>query len=479
MLRPILTTAAALAVLAPGASAGTVGQWTRVSDAAPFVSELGVLPSSGGGALIAWSVTPPPVGPGSDEGAKLKVRQVRASGSAPRASEVIAGWFRLGAPTIVRTAPLQQQLFVAGEPDQLGSPGGIYTARHTAGSPWVVDPAVLAQTGSAVDSNGTQPVTADTDITRRIWLTWGDGLFVLRGIEPEVQIVSAGGAQFPPGAPAISAGQPSNPVWVAWQDPLPSSDPGVFARQLDFATGQPLGDVVRAPLGRRATGSDLAFPVAGGRMPLAEIGGVEWTAYAIGRPPQTPRLALWRLGDVRARFFDPAPSVPMSGASLTVTGSPGRRIWAAWRGCDGAGDCGIWVARSSVGGLRMGQPVPLGNPSTAPFDQFGHALLAAGRSGKADVFARGQTSVDGQAWFHIHALPGLHGTVLGRDPQGGGRVELRIRVDDAGVPVQGVRVGAGDETTGANGVATVTVPAGTKTVKLRRAGYAAGEVRVG
>ncbi len=40
MLRPILTTAAAPAVLAPAASAGTVGQWTRVSDAAPFVGEL-------------------------------------------------------------------------------------------------------------------------------------------------------------------------------------------------------------------------------------------------------------------------------------------------------------------------------------------------------------------------------------------------------------------------------------------------------
>ena len=31
MLRPILTTAAALAILAPAASAGTVGRWTRVS----------------------------------------------------------------------------------------------------------------------------------------------------------------------------------------------------------------------------------------------------------------------------------------------------------------------------------------------------------------------------------------------------------------------------------------------------------------
>lgn len=28
--------------------------------AAPFVGELGVLPASAGGALVAWSVTPPP-----------------------------------------------------------------------------------------------------------------------------------------------------------------------------------------------------------------------------------------------------------------------------------------------------------------------------------------------------------------------------------------------------------------------------------
>lgn len=467
----------ALAASAPVAAAGTPGTWTRVTDSAQYVSELAIAPGPAGGAFIAWTSSPPSFGPGSDAGDTIRSRSVQPSGRHPGQPTLVAsGWLRAGAPDMVQTGQLEHTLFVAGQPTA-ESPRGIYAAVHRSGQPWAVASEPLDGTDSAVTDGGAEIVKVDLDARRVPWLAWGDVL-TRAGVAAGVEAVRAGTPQFRSSGATISVGDPGAPAWVLWHDPRPSNDPGLFAQPLDADSGQPVGPRVAAPLPAGIARTAIYPASATGRTPIADANGTEWTIYGYGTQTAT-RILLWRLGAPRPLVVPTAPSFPASFPAPDVAATPTGRLWLTWRACDRSSVCSHWVARTNRGATRVGAPVEIGKPGPAE-GILDAAVLAAGRNDVVDVFTRAGTSSDTQAWFHTQARPGLTVTRLRRVAVGIGRVDVRLRIDDAGAAVAGatIRLGRDSATTDARGIAVLRTDARATTAAVRRAGYAPAVARL-
>ena len=474
MSRRTVVLAATLAVLAAAptaAIAGRPGVWTPITSAdGANTDQVGLLRTPDGALQVAWS-RKTPGNPARDD---LLRTAISPAGSAGAAQTIAAGWEGIGPPQLARAAD-GSLLLVAGATQSIepGAVDAIAAWRSSdGGATWSAPVRATAaggfsdDPGLALGADGATP-----------FIAWGTtfGLFLHRGLDPAVpasDFQTANGFGCCGYSPTLALDGAGGPLVLAWWSNADQGE-GVWAQQVDQATGAPVGRAARMP--GSVVDGDGSYSLA--HTPIVSRPGRAgiWIAYA-GGYPTTRRVLLWRFGTARSRTLAQRAG-GLGDVAISVT--PEGRLWVAWS----AGDR-IWARRSNrdatVFGAVTSTPVVRGTETI-------YKLAVNAQSGLLDLLGSFDPSRgDGVRTWHTQLRAGL--TVSARPARvaAGARSprQVKVRVTDAGDPVAGATVKLAGQVgvTGRGGTATLSVPAGTRprtlTARAIRQGYVDGTATV-
>ena len=185
-----------------------------------------------------------------------------------------------------------------------------------------------------------------------------------------------------------------------------------------------------------------------------------YVAYCSGYPVCTA-VVLWR-------YREPQPVVVAKvkqGRTATVAKGPEGRLWVMW-----SDESGPAALRTNKAATRLGPSLRLG---PAPVLK----LKGEGSNGPLDLFAN-----SGSAILHTRVFPPLQASVVPSTVEADKGGKVKFAVTDVGDPVAGATLTVGNQslTTGPDGSAPYSVPAGAKpgtlTVKIQISGYQPTEI---
>jgi hypothetical protein len=469
--------ALAVPVLAPAAAqAGRPGVWTPITAAdGANTDQVGLARTGDGNLHVAWQRKTP----GHSVNDDLLQTVVSPSGAAGAPQTIAADWVGIGSPSLALAGD-GSLLLAAGatQTTDLASISSIAAWRSADGGASWSAPVRATPAGGFADDLGL--AFGSDGVTP--FIGWGStfGLYVHAGLDPATapgDFQGANGFGCCGYSPGIARDQASGQLVVAWHSNA-TGHVGVFAQQVDQATGNPVGAAALMPGsttrygGRTETSYSLAHTPIVSRPGRAGL----YVAYA-GGYPATKRVLVWRYGAARsATLADLDEEVRTVGVAATPEG----RLWAFWS----AGQR-VYARRSNPGATAWGAvtstPVRAGTVSV-------FKLQGDAQSGLLDLFgAFGRVKPGVQTW-HTQLRAGLTLTVAPATATAGARKAqpIRLRVTDAGDPVPGatVTLGAASGRTRGDGSVVLKIPAnarrGVRSAHAARTGYvdASAAVRV-
>jgi hypothetical protein len=462
-----LAALAALIAVAPAARAGGPGEWTDLSGpVGSLLVQPRVARDAAGMLHVVWIT----------EGATqdLKQRPVAADGAAGAPQTLATGWRTLNNPAIVFDAAASgSRLMVFDGGIQSGDPGDTHDGLNwwtsgDGGATWGLQPGVISGPGGTAYVSDTAAVLAGSTVFQ----SWSSsaGVFVHRGLEngPGENVNDVGEYGYDSSLGYDATG---NRLYVVAAYNA-TGKPGLWAREIDQATGAGLGASFQLPKStadysgtESFSQKQIAVPVTG----LTGQAGVV-VAYPAGYPSST-ELRVWVIsgGTTSTRVL--ASSVDEKGATA-VAADPEGRAWVVWT--DNGGTVRrVYASRSNVGASAWGAVVSVAGPAgTSSLWQ----LAAAAQSGRLDVLGQ-FTAGDANRIYHTQLSAGLSVTVAPAKAKPGAGFTATVTVKDAGVAVAGatVTIAGKSASTGADGVARLKVKAGKAgrlVVTVQKAGYA-------
>lgn len=417
----IVALTAGLATLAASAQAGTTKRWERLTaedDGATY--QVGLARTADGVLHVAWQR--------NETGSKgsLHHTSIAASGRFGPTTTIVPNWEFISYPDLVLTPDGGLRAFFGGI--ETTSPSETNTQMNTAtapasGAPWSVQTSNVNRPGTS----GTEGAGAAAAFDGTPFVSWAPtvGLFVHRGTSsatPDHQYrppPTTGCCDYNPDLAVDGA---TGQMMIAWFSNATGRE-GVWAREVNTATGAPAGTPVRMP-GPSTSQMVARTPVAG-RPGKAGV----YVAYPVGN-----RVLLWRVGSSRSRRITRRNGTFHDIAG--VTGDPNGRLWVFWSEKRGA-RYRIVARRSNPRATRFGERVSL-RPPRGSVDDF--HLQGDAQANRLDLFA-GFGRVDGTSTWHRQVLPGLTLRARARRTRTG-EVVVRTRITDAGAPVQDATVKA-------------------------------------
>jgi len=461
------------------AAAGGPGTWTDISGP---VGSLLVQPDTArgdGGVLhVVWGV----YGTLDD----LKYRQIAANGKPAAAAQDLTpgGWPILSSRPAIVAAPT-------------GSTTGVDVFSGAQSPAAVLEGLADWYSGDNGASFGPAPVVVTSDgaayggdvsavvVKGVTFQTWAGtlGVFVHRGETPSPPAQNVNDVGNYGYNPAFGYDAVSGRLYVVAEYNATARE-GLWARQIDPATGLPAGASFQLNNSSTAYSGTRSFDLKDTRTPVAGLVGqpVVVVAYPTGYP-STTKLRVWRI----------TPGVPQPVQSDTVlagggpdksatavAADPNGRAWVIWTQ-QSSGRYTVYGRRSNVGATAWGQMVSVAGPvGTGALWQ----LAANAQSDRVDVLGQFSNKVGtSNTIYHTQLYAGLTVTVSSSAGKVGKTFTAKVTVKDAGAAVSGatVKIGAKTATTGATGVASLNVT-GTKTGKLAvtvtKSGYVNGSASI-
>ena len=451
MRLPLLAlTAAAVAVMAAPAEAGTPGHWTRITPTNGVnIDQASLLRGTDGVLHVAWlqknaadptkqDIATAPVSAAGKLGATVPVETGWAGVSNPALTSVPGGGLRVffGGIRTTNGGETQTNLSTSSAPG--------------AGAPWTLQTGNVAEGGAAYSS----PMSAATLPDGTPLVAWGSatGVFVHRGLTPgsgdtDRQAPLGGCCGYDAGLAVDGA---SGAAFVAWYSNATGHE-GVFAQGVDSGAAQLMpGTVVNGN-----SNPQLARTPIAGRPGKAGV----YVAYP-GGYPTADRVLLWKVGSATSATLDKGGA---DHRGVTLAAAPDGRLWVLWG--QRIGDrLRVFARRSNPAVSQFGAKVAIAPPPGG--DQI-WKLDANAQAGPVDVVGSFTTPGALSAW-HTQIRPGLT-LEVSRSKQ-----TVKVRVLDAGDPLGGVKVSiSGDSgTTASNGRVTLTLKKGAKLhVTAAKKGY--------
>lgn len=467
--------ALAVPVLAPGAAqAGRPGVWTPITAAdGANIDQVGLARTADGNLHVAWQRKTP----GHDVNDDLLQTVVSPGGVAGAPQTIASDWIGIGSPSLALAGD-GSLLLAAGATNTLdpGAIDSIAAWRSTDGGASWSAPVRATQGGGFADDLGL--AFGSDGVTP--FIGWGStyGLYVHAGLNPATapgDFQGANGFGCCGYSPGIARDEASGQLVVAWHSNA-TGHVGVFAQQIDQATGNPVGSAALMPGsttqygGRTETSYSIAHTPIVSRPGRAGL----YVAYA-GGYPTTRRVVVWRYGTSR-------PSIAATRSDgvgdVGIATTPEGRLWVYW-----SGGGRVWARRTNPGVTRWGAvtSAPVRRGTQTIFKLQGDA-----QDGLLDLFGAFQASGPGVQTWHTQLRAGLTLEATPASARAGARSiqHVRLRVTDAGEPIAGasVTLGRARGFTGAGGTVTLSIPAGARrgvrTARATRTGYVDGTATV-
>jgi hypothetical protein len=460
---------AAFVALPSTALATTPGHWDPVTSAdGENIDQVGTLRTPDGQLHVIWHRKTP----GNSANADLMQTVIAPNGTVGAPQTLVSNWAGIGDPAIVRASDGRLLVVAAAQRSTDSSDPIQNVAQWTSsdgGASWALSPADVATgagfsdpVGAAIGSDGATP-----------FFSWSTtfGLFVHRGTD---RAAASGNFHDAAGLgccgyyPGVALDSTAGQLVVAWYA-LVSQGNGVYAQQVDEATGNPTGSLMRMP----GTADSVS--------PLQRVGvaarpgkpGV-FVVYGGGGVNET-KVLLWRFGA-------PGATELAGGAAMlrepAIAATPDGRLWVAWTSKDR-----IYARRSNATVTAWGATTSI--PAQKGTGTVFKVALDA-QAGVLDVFgAFAPTAGSTVQTWHSQMQPGLTLTASPSKLKAGGSAhKVTLKVTDAGSPVKGatVKLAGKSGTTGAAGTASFSLGPlrGAQLLRARgtRAGYVAATTSV-
>jgi hypothetical protein len=445
----------ALVSTAAPAHAGPPGKWTTISGAGvSTIVEPGLYRTADGTLHVAIAGT-------TNNTNSIEVAHVNAAGTLTGRSPAVTGWAGTTEDPDLVGAPGGGMRLVFGglRTTVTGDPyneGYVYSASSDAtGAAWTLAPntsPAIAST-SGYGSYGTGVTTlADGTVVAAYPLN-STITYQVGANAPQAFNVDACCAY------DISLANDNGTVWAAWygNGATPTTE-GTFVRTIYPA----LGPIIKAPdsaTGNSALGTDQAVAM------VARAGGGVYLAYLKGYP-STKSVALWRVGDPKAKLVKHSKDA----GHVALSNGSGGRLWLAFD--DRSDD--IHAVHTNPAATQFGADQLVRTPKGSTVYEVG----VEGSTGRADIVFNNGTAI-----LHTQALYGLSVKASPHSIKAGKAGHVTFTVTDAGDPVKGAKVKAKGESckTDKHGKCTITfpgLPAHPFDVRATARSYADGSVTI-
>ncbi|HEX2241319.1 MAG TPA: hypothetical protein VHJ82_09295 [Actinomycetota bacterium] len=474
-LRRALVAACTLGMMvsASGADGGTPGSWTKVGNSAVNFAQPGLARTSDGRLHAVW-VRSNVANPASDD---IVHTAIAPDGTVGPTDAVQEGWASIWAvPDLVLTADGGLRAFWGGIRSTSGSETNtnISTASApSAGMPWTLQVGDVSRGAGGASS----AVGATTAADGTVLFSWADSSVghVHRGLDPatpnfEFDAPTGSCCEY---SSDLARDTATGEIWVAWYSNADDAE-GVWAQQIDPATGQAIGSPSRMPgsftlyNGQEESSQEIQ------RTPIAarEGGGV-YVVYSSGYPT-TQEIRLWKVPSTSSVVVARSSTQELSKPG--VAADPNGRLWVMWHQRNADGNPVVLARRSNLTADRFGATVKAAPPQGVDC-LFLYNLTANAQTGLLDVIGNFSDGCSGglTAFWHTQLRPGL---TFSADPNIFRRkATVVFTVKDAGDPVSGARVTVGGKsgTTNAQGKVEITLgpysSARRLTAKVTKTGY--------
>ncbi|HEY4276643.1 MAG TPA: hypothetical protein VGM91_00410 [Conexibacter sp.] len=468
--------AAALAALAVPAApllvptlaqAGRPGVWTPITSAdGDNIDQVGLLRADDRSLHVAWTRKTP----GDSVMDDLMQTTITPQGVARPAQTIASGWVGIGSPSLARAGD-GSLLLAAGATQtsdlnaidsiaawRSADGGGSWSApvRPTMNGGFADDPEV------AFGSDGTTPFIG-------VGTTFG--LFVHPGLDPATadgNFQSAAGWACCGYSPGLARDSADGRMVVAWSSNA-TGHVGVFAQQVDQASGAPIGAPSLMPGSVTSYGGQQQADYSLAHTPIVGRSGRPgvYVAYA-GGYPSTRRVLVWQYG---AKKSTTVANVARGVKTVGIASTQQGRLWAFWSSGNR-----VYASRSTTGGLVWGAvtSTPARKGTVSVFHLAGDA-----QDGLLDLLGAFGTAASRAQTWHTQLQAGLT-LKLARASVGGKKngppvAHVKLRVTDAGDPVANAKVSLSGKhaTTSGKGTVTLAVPARARlTATAAHDGYA-------
>jgi hypothetical protein len=470
--RPLLSVLFALAclALAPSAAlAGTTTRWQRLTaQNDPNTFTPGFVRTSGGVLHVAFLR--------QEAGNTNSMHHVPISvrGKVGPSVDMLGNWNFLANPDLVPVPGGGLRVFFGGI--HTTNPGEPNDEMNTAtagpsGDAWALQPGSISDDEQGVSDAGATTAADGTPL-----VSWGAslGVFVHRGATPgpssNLQTALGRCCGYSPDLARDRSGR----VVAAWFSNATGRE-GVFAQDIDAASGAAVGGPVRMPGSATPFGGAMKSIQMISRTPITSRPGHDgfYLAYPGGYPAQK-RVLLWRVGAGSAKTIVRDSTVSHDQVGLAA--APDGRLWVFWSEKQGS-RYRIVATRSDNEVKTFGERVVL-KPPAGSVDDF--HLLGDAQQGRLDLLG-GFGTVSGNSTWHRQVLPGLTLKAKTKRLRSGGlRVTATVR--DAGRAVKGavVRAGGKRAKTNRRGKAKLRLASarGRLSLSATKRGFTADEAKV-
>jgi hypothetical protein len=459
-----LTALATAGALFPGAAqaAGArvahapraVTTWTKIStDTGLGLASAGLFRTADGMLHVAWARQD-----GSNS-FSLNYSTVGPNAKLEGTGTIVKGWTGVSFyPRLVAGPSGGVRAVFTGANGVSGSPynlDAVYSATSTsAGTTWALVKGSMSQSTS-IPATDTSATTQSTGTPVASW-PGGSGVAFHVGTDPNTP------ATKPDGTVAVSSGsgtvvgttlarETDGSVWVAWFTESFESDQGYWV------------DKITPTQAAKTEAPGSGSPSLANNQPHQSVAlaagakGGGYLAYCVPTATITcAHIALWKVGAAKATTVPG--STTQHAAHVAIAAAPGGHLWVLWYDTS---QNQIHVIRSNAAVTKFGPGQTIAAPpSTSELD----GLQAEGSQGPLDVVALVQQTTAGTtpSYWDIQLLPKL--TLAGAPATVAPGKVVTFTVSDVGDPVAGATVTflGKKATTNSSGVATVTVPTGTK-----------------
>ena len=400
-----LAVVAAALLCAPAALAGTNGSWTPVTPDFNQNFNLVGLYRTADGVLHVAAQQHTPANAQHDDLIHIPISPTGTVG----ASSVIAGdWQGTNSPDIL-AGPTGGLLTIWGGIHSLttGDPlnNGSFATSGDSGTAWTVDPVGPWPSGGTAGGSYVYAaqISAGNGADGTPFETWAhDGVYVHRGLDPSTPVsnynTAIGGDTAAIPEFALDGG--SRQLWLGWQNNLGSAGLGVWAQQVDDATGAPVGSPAQMPGSvTQYSGSGESISILG-RTPITGRPGRPgvWLAYPQGYPSAN-KLVIWKVGD--------SGTTPLAKATngirqVAIAADPDGRIIVVW-GAQNGGAGTLFARVSNTDVTAWGKPFEIAPPKEAAESW---AIQASAQSGALTDIVANFTEGSGTPvrFWHTQAL---------------------------------------------------------------------------
>ena len=428
--------------------AGASGKWVRISDLNQKNTDQVSLHRTADGVLHAFFLRHDEVSEETD----LMHRPIAADGSAMAAVTVENDWNGMADPDVIGTPDGGMRLFFGGirtgaaDPQQWANT----TVSDQAGQTWTLMPGSAAEGDSAYAFE----MGAGTSLDGTPFFAWG-GTHLHRGLNPldpnynymeTISTVPGSGYQ-----PDIATDAITGDMFVAWSS-LANDAPGIWAHQVDTATGAPVGGPMLMPKVLTEYFGTQAYKFESARVPITGRVGAPGVYIAYhGGYPFANKILLWRVGDEDTEVLKKSVG-NFDFDDVGVVAAPDGRLWVYW--LREVGDAWrVWVRRSNMDATQFGTTVHTKAPKNA---DTAWRIVANAQADRIDVVVS-STNDNGLAHYAAQLFPGL--SLKANPTTFSGQKTVTFTVLDAGDPVEGaiVTVAGKQCTSDANGECQITL----------------------